>query len=92
MANVNVKISIGDRIYPLVVPEEQEENLRKAAKLVTDKMREYVEEYAVRDKQDVLGMAALFFATEMLNSKATQVDSDGSLAATLTAIEEALKG
>ena len=32
----NIKVSLGDRVYPLVVTQEQEEAVRAAAKLLND--------------------------------------------------------
>ena len=90
MPEINVKINIGERTYPLTVPAAQEENLRRAAKLLNDKMREYIEQYAVRDKQDVLGMTALFFATELVNSLGAVRDGDGTLSAKLAELEALL--
>ena len=41
---------------------EEEEIIRRAAKLINDRVKEYQENYAVRDKQDLLAMIALHFA------------------------------
>jgi cell division protein ZapA len=51
----------------LKINSEDEENVRKAAKLVNDRLKEFQENYAVRDKQDLLSMCVLQIATEHLN-------------------------
>ena len=60
---LKIKISIADRIYPLTVNVSQEEGLRSASKKIDIMMKEFEQNYAVRDKQDVLAMCALQFAS-----------------------------
>lgn len=67
MAEVlKIKLSIADRVYPLNINPDQEEGLRKAAKLIEEMIKKFEQSYAVRDKQDVLAMCALQFATKSL--------------------------
>ncbi len=66
MGEISIKISISDRIYPLKVNVEEEEIVRRAAKIINDRIKEYQENYAVRDKQDLLSMAVLHYATAVL--------------------------
>ncbi len=61
---LKIKISIADRVYPLTVPPEQEEGLRSASKKIDVMIKQFEENYAVRDKQDVLAMCALQFAAQ----------------------------
>ncbi|MEP0264084.1 cell division protein ZapA [Dokdonia sp.] len=68
---LKIKLSIADRVYPLTIPMEQEEGLRKAAKKIEAMIKQFEQNYAVRDKQDVLAMCALQFA-----SQATQKNID----------------
>lgn len=66
MANtLKIKISIADRVYPLTIMPEQEEGLRKAAKTIDQLIKQFEKSYAVRDKQDVLAMCALQFASQV---------------------------
>lgn len=59
-----IKLSIADRVYPLTINSDQEEGLRIAAKRINDMIKQFEENYAVRDKQDVLAMCALQFASQ----------------------------
>ncbi|MBF01697.1 MAG: cell division protein ZapA [Flavobacterium sp.] len=61
---LKIKISIADRVYPLTIEESQEEGLRRASKKIDTMIKEFEENYAVRDKQDVLAMCALQFASQ----------------------------
>tara|TARA_B110000238_G_scaffold146843_1_gene158321 strand:+ start:207 stop:491 length:285 start_codon:yes stop_codon:yes gene_type:complete len=60
-----IKLSIADRVYPLTTTPEQEEGLRKATKKIGEMIKRFEKSYAVRDKQDVLAMCALQFATQV---------------------------
>lgn len=62
---LKIKISIADRVYPLTVEPTQEEGLRTASKKIDATIRKFEENYAVRDKQDVLAMCALQFASQI---------------------------
>ncbi|MCW4467465.1 cell division protein ZapA [Flavobacterium sp. MFBS3-15] len=62
---LKIKISIADRVYPLTVNPVQEEGLRSASKKIDAMIKQFEENYAVRDKQDVLAMCALQFAAQV---------------------------
>jgi len=62
---LRIKISIADRVYPLTVEPIQEEGLRSASKKIDAMIKQFEESYAVRDKQDVLAMCALQFASQV---------------------------
>lgn len=65
---ISIKVLIGDRQYPLKISSNEEENVRKAAKLVNDRSKFYTENFSVQDKQDAIAMSALEFASENLNA------------------------
>ncbi|MDR7211354.1 cell division protein ZapA [Flavobacterium piscis] len=62
---LKIKISVADRVYPLTVEPAQEEGLRSASKKIDTMIKQFEESYAVRDKQDVLAMCALQFASQV---------------------------
>ncbi len=75
MGEISIKINIADRVYPLKVNMEEEEIIRRAAKLINDRIKDYQENYAVRDKQDLLSMCVLHYATSALKAdKKVSVD------------------
>lgn len=59
MAEVSLKIVIAGRTYPLSVKKEDEQLVLQAAKEINDKVKEFEQNYSVRDKQDLLAMSAL---------------------------------
>ncbi|MDN3707987.1 cell division protein ZapA [Myroides ceti] len=87
---LKIKISIADRVYPLTVEYAQEEGLRTASKKIDVMIKQFEENYAVRDKQDVLAMCALQFAA-MTEQKKIQTNEDYEEAIDrLTAINDSL--
>lgn len=61
---LKIKLSIANRVYPLTIDPSQEEGLRKAAKNIEAMIKQFEQSYSVRDKQDVLAMCALQFASQ----------------------------
>lgn len=77
MEKLKIKLSIADRVYPLTVDMSQEEGLRSASKKIDTMIKQFEESYAVRDKQDVLAMCALQFASQ-LEQKSVENPIDGN--------------
>ena len=75
---ISIKVTIGDRQYPLKIDSSEEEFVRKAAKLVNEKSKFYQENFSVKDNQDSLALAALEFASEVMSLNNSQ-DSDKHL-------------
>ncbi|MDX1277704.1 cell division protein ZapA [Oceanihabitans sediminis] len=61
---LKIKLSIANRVYPLNIHPKQEEGLRKAAKKIDAMITQFEQSYSVKDKQDVLAMCALQFASQ----------------------------
>jgi len=82
---LRIKISIADRVYPLTVDFSQEEGLRSASKKIDVMIKQFEENYAVRDKQDVLAMCALQFAAQV---EQKQIDNSAGLEEALVRLGE----
>ena len=67
MGELLITVYLADRPYRLNIDTAEEEKVRKAAKLVNDKIKEYASHYAYKDKQDLLSMVALQLATGITN-------------------------
>lgn len=62
--SLKIKVTVAGRVYPLKVKNaNEEEGMRKAATKINDLVSNYEKNYAVSDKQDVLAMCALQFAS-----------------------------
>lgn len=88
MRNLSIKVIIANRPYPLTVSNEQEEeSIRKAAKRINDILKDYESKYAVKDKQDLLAMCALEFATKSVEIESKNVIEDDGLREELEDLE-----
>ena len=58
-----ITINIAGRNYPLNVPSEEEETLRKVGKQIESMIKDFEANFDVRDKQDALAMCALKLGT-----------------------------
>jgi len=77
MSDLSIKINIANRVYPLTVKSEEEEGIRKTAKMINERIKEYEQDYAVKDKQDLLAMCALEYGTsnDMAVAQFTEADT-----------------
>lgn len=73
---LKIKVSIADRVYPMTVFPEQEESLRLAAQKINKVIKHFEDNYAVRDKQDVLAMSALQFASKIEQMQMNENDTN----------------
>jgi cell division protein ZapA (FtsZ GTPase activity inhibitor) len=88
---LSIKVNIADRFYPLSVTAEQEEQVRKAAKLINDKLKLFEKQFSVKDKQDILSMCALELATELIKLQDKPLIEDNGLSEELKVIQNLLK-
>ncbi len=63
---LSIHVNIAERQYPLRVDRKDEERIRKAAKIINDKVLQYKQRYSNKDIQDFLAMTALQLALQSL--------------------------
>lgn len=63
---LSIKVNVADRYYPLKIERKDEEKIRKAARLINEKVSQYKQRYLDKDVQDFLAMAALQFVTRVI--------------------------
>ena len=63
---LSIKVNLVDRYYPLKIDRKDEERIRKAAKLINERVLQYKQRYTDKDSQDFLAMAALQFVIKNL--------------------------
>ena len=64
---IAINILIGDRSYRIKVNPQDEQEVRKAVKLINDKVLEYKHEFAGKDMQDYIAMVLLWYATQRID-------------------------
>ena len=87
---IGVTIHMAGRPYRLLVKREEEEEIRRAAKLVDDQLNYYARTYSYNDKQDLMAMVALHYATTGMNAEEESGFIKQQLQGTLTAIDNLL--
>ena len=88
---LKINISIADREYPLTINPEQEETLRIASSKIDSMIRQFEQNYAVRDKQDLLAMCALQFATQVEQKQSEKSSTDEQVIKKLEKLDNLLE-
>ena len=68
MAEVSLKVLVAGRTYPLTVKQEEEKTVLDAADMINEKVKDFEKNYAIRDRQDLIAMAALNLLVTQLNT------------------------
>ena len=69
---LSIKVQIAERFYPLKIKRQDEEKIRKAARLINDKVLQYKQRYTDKDTQDFMAMAALQFVISLIDCEQQQ--------------------
>ena len=69
---MSIKVQIAERFYPLKIKRKDEEKIRKAARLINDRILQYKQRYTDKDTQDFIAMAALQFVINLLDCEQQQ--------------------
>ena len=89
MGKLKINIVIAGRTYPLSVNNtKEEEGMRKAANSINKLISMYEQNYAVSDKQDVLAMCALQFASKV---EISSIEKDSTNREVVNKIKELTK-
>jgi cell division protein ZapA len=92
MSDLAVKIRIADRDYPMRVAVADEERLRLAGRQLSERLREFREQYGIQDKQDLLAMVALATMADSLKVSKEKDGTDAALTERLARLDELLSG
>jgi cell division protein ZapA len=74
MAEVSIKVNIAGRTYPLTVSDLEEHGVRRAEQAIEESIQMFQKNYAVKDKQDLLAMAALQMAAKSERAPEVRVE------------------
>ena len=90
---LSIKVQIAERFYPLKIKQQDEEKIRKAAKLINEKVLQYKQRYTDKDTQDFVAMAALQFVINLLDCEQQQnvVSLEKELGILSSELDELLK-
>ncbi|OQX74352.1 MAG: hypothetical protein B6D61_11675 [Bacteroidetes bacterium 4484_249] len=90
MNEFTISVIIAERPYRLTIKHEEEETIRKAAKEINKTIKHYSENFAFKDKQDLLAMVALEKTSEALKRKNELIESDENITIELEEIDKIL--
>jgi cell division protein ZapA (FtsZ GTPase activity inhibitor) len=62
---LSIRVNVADRYYPLKVERENEEKIRRAARMINEKVLQYKQRYSDKDNQDFLAMASLQYVIKL---------------------------
>ena len=90
---LSIKVQVAERFYPLKIKRQDEEKIRKAARLINDKVLQYKQRYTDKDTQDFMAMAALQFVINLLDCEQQQnvVSLEKELGVLSSELDELLK-
>ena len=87
---LSIKVSIAGRIYPLTIERTEEENVRKAVKALNERVSEYEKIFGTKDRQDLLAMSSLFFASQSVELQNSSHREDKAILERLEKIDKAI--
>jgi cell division protein ZapA len=90
MSELAISLNISDRPYRLVIEKDHEELFRKATRLIEKRIKEYSTNYAYKDKQDLLAMVALEYATSFLQDEELLLQKESQWKAKLAEVDQVL--
>ena len=61
---LSIKLNIANRIYPMKIDRKSEEFIRNAVKKIENRLKFYEQNYAIKDKQDLLAMCLIEYASK----------------------------
>mgnify|MGYP000281155170 FL=1 len=90
MDKLSIKLHIANRIYPMKIERKSEEFIRNAVKKIEERLKFYEENYAIKDKQDLLAMCLIEYASKFESVNNKKVVEDDGLSEKLAEIDSLL--
>ena len=90
MDKLSIKLHIANRIYPMKIERKSEEYIRNAVKNIEQRLKFYEDNYAIKDKQDLLAMCLIEYASKFETINTNKVVEDEGLIEKLTELDDVL--
>ncbi|MAX68825.1 MAG: cell division protein ZapA [Flavobacteriales bacterium] len=88
--SLKIKINIANRIYPMTINRDAEENIRKSVKKIEERLKFYEKNYAIKDRQDLLAMCLIEIATKLESVNDSDTKDNNDIEIKLSSIESTL--
>jgi cell division protein ZapA len=92
MAELSIRLKIGDREYPMKVSADDEEKIRRAGKIINERIRAYRNRFGINDKQDLLAMVAFDCVVEQMNNELHETETDPSVSSKIDQLNALING
>ena len=90
MDKLSIKLHIANRIYPMKIDRSSEESIRNSVKKIETRLKYYEDNYEIKDKQDLLAMCLIEYATRLESINDKKFIQDEGLTDKLVSIDEML--
>ena len=87
---LSIKLHIANRTYPMKIARDSEEYIRNSVKKIEARLKFYEENYAIKDKQDMLAMCLIEYASKFESISSKNIVKDDGLTQKLNGIEAIL--
>ena len=90
MDKLSIKLNIANRFYPMKIERSSEESIRNAVKKIDDRLKFYENNYEIRDKQDLLAMCLIEYASKLEKIKKKKFINDDGISEKLSNLDKLL--
>ncbi len=90
MDKLSIKLHIANRIYPMKIEHDSEEYIRNAVKKIEERLKFYEDNYAIKDKQDLLAMCLIEYGSRLENVKNKKIVEDSDIVKRLSTLDSIL--
>ncbi len=79
MRELSIKIKIADREYPMKIDPDDEERIRRAGRIINEKIKQYAKQFGIDDKQDLLAMVAFDILVDKSQKEEIDIINDETI-------------
>jgi len=90
MDKLSIKLNIANRFYPMKIDRSAEEVIRNSVKKIDNRLKFYEDNYEIKDKQDLLAMCLIEYASKLEKINQNKFISDDGISEKLTKLDELL--
>mgnify|MGYP001236698769 FL=1 len=90
MDKLSIKLNIANRFYPMKIERSSEEMIRNAVKKIDNRLKLYEDNYEIKDKQDLLAMCLIEYASKLEKINQNNFISDDGISEKLSNLDQLL--
>ena len=90
MEELSIRIKVGDMEYSMKIKPEEEEGLRRAGRVINDKIKAYRDQFGMIDSNYMLGMIALDAMANKIKAEENTTTVDTNIEADINALYQKL--